>query len=653
MGTSDASRSDRLAGWAGPLVVFLVALAVFGIIFTHFPVLYDTDSYYHLAIARAYAARGFIANLPWARMSVMHEGFGDKEYLFHLLLAPFAGGGLSSAGGRWALALVNALMAAALAWFGVRAVGRWGLAAPLLVYAGSLDFLGRAIRLRPELTSLLLLLAAVACAAGRRYRLLGLVAVLYTLSYTAFHALLGLCFAWFLHQGWWRRRWEWSLVLYPLAGVGLGLVIHPHFPHNLVVWKVQNIDFFQHKDLLDVGREIASQSADQLLGLNLAWLLGLAVLWRSARDTKGRSASAGDDRAADLLLTSTLGFGLLYLLMLRFSIYFIPFATLALLYALRRRGGLGRRTALPGRGRLPLVLALGLVLGLGMVRAGGLVLDLAQSRGVLEREDDWAAFGRALPAGAKVAAEWGSTHLYMFWAPQATYLNVLDPVFMAVRFPEAHRSARAIFEAREPDVPLALKAKLDSDFLALSRFHQPPELFDRLDADPRLRLRYQRLTLLYETVPGANSELVLDWRVIPRGILLPVGKSAEVASWPRYPRAPEPAERALEGYVDANRIDAEATCLGLVHVEEVTRSAPLTWELAPYGPSALWIDDELVLSTAATHQAVLGSGITFIARLAPGRHHLTVLTCRGRDAGVSSGFYLRRKGRISAPGPSS
>jgi len=647
-----ALMSDRHAAWLGPLLVFVVALFVFGGIFTHFPVLYDTDSYYHLAIARAYAVRGHLSNLPWARMSVMHEGFGDKEYLFHLLLAPFAAGPLSSAGGRWALAMLNALVATALAHYGTRAAGRWGLLVPLVVYAGSIEFLGRAIRLRPELLSLLLLLAAVACAASGRYRLLGAVAALYALSYTAFHALLGLCFAWFVQQGWWRRRWSWGLVLYPLLGVGVGLVVHPHFPHNLVVWKIQNIDFFRHKDWLDVGREITAQSADQLLLLNLAWILALAVLWRSA-GKRGPTADAGVDRTTDLLLVATGVFGLLYLLMLRFSIYFIPFATLAVLFALRRRGAVGGWTALPGRGRLPLAVTLALVLGFGIARAGGLVIDLAESRGVLEREDDWAAFGRALPAGAKVAAEWGSTHLYMFWAPQATYLNVLDPVFMAVPFPAAHQAERALFEGREPDVPFALKAKLDCDFLALSHFHQPRLLLDRIAADPRLRLRYQRYTLLYETVPDANAEFVLGWRVVPRGMRLPVPPTTDVTSWTPYPRADKVAERALEGYVDADRVDAEANCLAMVHVEESPSQATVTWEFVPYGPSTLWIDDERLLSTAQTHRAVLGRGITLVTRLAPGKHPITVLTCRGRD-GLGSGFYLRgRKSRISAPLPAS
>ena len=60
------------------------------------------------------ALLGVIDVLPWARLSLLHE-FADKELLFHLLLVPFTGAEGSTAGGRWALAALNAAVAAALA----------------------------------------------------------------------------------------------------------------------------------------------------------------------------------------------------------------------------------------------------------------------------------------------------------------------------------------------------------------------------------------------------------------------------------------------------------------------------------------------------------------------------------------------------------
>lgn len=644
---------ERLHRLAGPLLLFALALAVFVPLFQHLPVLYDTDSYYHLAIARAYARHGIIDSLPWAQLSLLHD-FGDKEVLFHLLLAPFADGANATAGGRLALALFNALLVAALAFFGQRLAGRWGLLAPLLVYAGSLAFLGRVIRLRPELLSLLLLLAAIACAAERRWRLLALVSLAYTLAYTAFHALLGLCGLWFLARWLWRRRRDVELVLYPLLGCGLGLVLHPHFPQNLVVWKVQSLDFFLEKGALNVGREIGPQSTADFLIENAAWWLAILALAASRRrwppkkdpdsESSARNVALGGrqrlDDMADALWIATAVFGGLYLLMQRFSLYFVPLATLAVLAELRRRGLAPGRVTLPGGGRLPLAIPLALALLLGMPRTVELLRDLGRGESSLSREEEWHAFGRALPPGARVAAEWGSTHLYMFWAPQAMFLNVLDPVFMATPHPEAYRALRQVFEDRQPDLPLSLRRDLRSDHLALSRFHQPAELLRRLaGGDPRIEPVFRGYTLLYRLRDNANQDFVLSWYEVPAGSQLPPSPDGALSP---HPRPDDPALRALEGYVDLGTGGEE--CQALVHRFSVDSAEQRLYELAPWGPTRLWLDDRLVLAQEDTPRAVLGFGTAFPLELSAGEHQITVLTCPGRDTTARRGFYLLRRG---------
>src|SRR6185295_852071 len=109
-----------------------------------------------------------------------------------------------------------------------------------------------------EILSLLLILAATSLASARRTQLLGLIACLYTLGYTAFHAFLGLCVLFFLHVLWVERRAEWRLVVYPMLGIALGLLVHPHFPANVRVWIVQNFDFFARNETRDAGTEIFS-----------------------------------------------------------------------------------------------------------------------------------------------------------------------------------------------------------------------------------------------------------------------------------------------------------------------------------------------------------------------------------------------------------
>src|SRR6185503_3104765 len=191
------------------------------------------DSYYHLAVARTYFREGLIDDLRWARFSAMAHGFGDKEVLFHLLLAPFAGLAHDPVrGGQIALALLLAALFATIAGAARPTLGGWSIVLPWWLAFASTELGWRWVRLRPELLSLLLLLCALEAIARRRYRLLGAIAALYALSYTAFHAFLGLAVLIFLFIGWARRRWEWALPAYAAIGTGVGLLVHPHFPKN-------------------------------------------------------------------------------------------------------------------------------------------------------------------------------------------------------------------------------------------------------------------------------------------------------------------------------------------------------------------------------------------------------------------------------------
>ncbi len=651
--------AERRTLWLGTALAFSLGWLVFLALYGRHPLLYDTDAYYHLAVARLFALEGIPDHLPWLRFSTLGPGFGDKELLFHLLLAPFTLAD-PEAGGRLALALLDALVVAAVAHLGIRTLGWWGLALPFWLLVSATEFTWRLVRLRPELVSLLLLLAA-AWAAGRgRHRLLGLLALAYALSYTAFQAFLGLALAWFLVAAWVRRRTDWGLLLYPVLGTGLGLLLHPNFPANLEVWAVQNLAFFRHQAALDVGTEILPQTTAAVLALYLGWLLGLAVLWRCWRRDGGDRWADGP---ADAFLVAAVAFGLLYLHMSRFALYLVPFATLAVLFQLRRRGrGPGASLPLPGRGRVPLALALVICLLVSLPQAASQLETFAQRTaagpgGV--RQLDREAFGRAVPAGARVAAPWRATALYLFWAPQGRYLNALDPVFMAVPYPEVHRAQAAVFDGSAPDVPLAVGTVLDSDHLAFAPATASAVLGQRLAADPRVAARHRGIHQLFAIVPDANWAFVLDWRVTRHdpgaGAAVFSGGDPQApmpaepgAGGPLYPRAPEPLARALEGYVDARRVVPPGACAAFSRRVEVAQAIAVDYELAPSGPTVLLLDGAPVAASQGDLGAVLGRGLRLTLPLAPGSHRITVLTCPERTPAQRCGFYLLERGRTAA-----
>lgn len=638
------------------------ALAFAGSLWLHAgSTLYDTDSYYHLAVARAYVQEGELDRAPGLRFSVLSDGFGDKEWLFHRLLALVAsrGGTLAEIGpddalvaGRLALSLLAGLAAALTAGLAVRPLGAWAVAVPFGLFYASTEFAWRTVRLRPELLALSLFLAAFWALGSRRPRLLGLVAFLFTLSYTAFHALLALVGLACLLIGWRERRWPWTALAYAGLGAGLGLVLHPHFPHNVEVWAVQNLQFFRLKDALDVGTEIRPNFTDVTLLVNLGWWLGLLALGRAV--VPRPAARGGDRRLADVLGVAAAVFGVLYLLMSRFSTYFVPVFTLWVLWELRSRGlRVGAWVRLPGRGRVPLAVALALCLLVSLPEARR---QLATYRARTSpgpqhvRLADREAFSRALPADARVAADWGSTSTYLLWAPQGRYLNALDPVFMAVPYPERAAALSRILEGTEPDVPLTVVTALESEYLAFSPLKQGEAFKARMPADPRLEPLYRGYNSLYRVRP-APGPFVLDWRAVPAGTPLPVPPGRPLEGWLPYPRLEEPGTRRIEGWVDGDRIlGGEGDCLALTRDEPgepdpESEEAGARWELAPHGPTALWVDGDLVVRVNGEMGSVLGRGVVVEARPGLGLRRMTVLTCRGGADGHRGrvGFYLLRR----------
>jgi|CXWL01.1.fsa_nt_gi hypothetical protein len=628
----------------GPAAVVFVAstLAWLGL-YLFYPSLQDTDSYFHLALAREYGQHGILETLPWARFTDWSTAYGDFQLLFHLLLVPFASLANAELGGAIALALLDGTIFTLLGLAGARAIGRWGWLLPLAVYATSTEAGLRLVRLRPELLALVLLLVAAELAARGRYRSLGLVSALFALAYSAVHAFAGVWILVFLYRGWRHRHWDWRLPLYVLAGLALGMVIHPQFPANLdslvLVAQVPFVD----AGALGSGSEIAPHDTSIALMTQLGFWLGLWVTWSSRRPTGGPiDPAAAARRDAFGVLTAT--FGTLYLLHARFAVYAFPFAALWLLWNLAARGeSVGRRMAWFGRG-LPTAVGLLVCAALAVHPLSQKARDFAARAsagpdGV--RDAERTAVGAKLPPGANVAATWKMADLMVFFAPEARFLEVLDPLPMALAHPEAFATKQRIFAGTEPDTPLALARVLDSDYWLISRF-SPEEAgaLTRLLGDPRFEILHDGHRVLARLRPGANRAFLLDWRIAPADTPLPIGPAVPTRGWIPYPRPADARWREIEGLVDLTRLVPPAGCVRMVHDLPVDTPSPLRLTLAAAGATSLHLDDRLLVMAAGGRGARLDQAIGVEARLDTAEpHRLSVETCA---AGRDFGFYLLR-----------
>ncbi|HEV7920830.1 MAG TPA: hypothetical protein VGR02_08585 [Thermoanaerobaculia bacterium] len=463
---------SRRALNAGTAAVFVVSFFLFAFLFLGMSILVDADSYYHLAVARWYAQEGIATPIPWARFSLLATG-ADKEWLFHLLLMPFTLGDAAT-GGRLALAALNASLAAVIARYAASVLGPVGFAVPVWLWIAAPPFLARAVRLRPELLALLLILLAIGAATRRRYVAFGLIAFAFALGYTAWHVFLFLALLWA-----WRDR---RLALAAILGSIAGLILRPHPMATMQLWYVQNVEFFRWAGKLDVGDEIRPPSLHTLF-VSSAFLLGVAGCWLLvARRRPDQQPATGNQQLAAIAA------GVFLLLFTRFgrmATYVYPLLLLAVLNERARRFA-------------PLILGGTLLLALPLAREP-MLMDLLTHD--YATEADLERFGRAVPPGAKIAATWGDAETYVFWAPQGRYLNVLEPLFLLARDPRAYEAQRRLFSGLDPD-PSARLRELDSNFIAFDVTSTPPALLARIATDPRFRLRYGGVNALFELVPA-------------------------------------------------------------------------------------------------------------------------------------------------------
>jgi hypothetical protein len=537
-------------------IVFVAAFFVFAFLFLQMAILWDADSYYHLAVARHYAAHGLFAPVPWARFSMLSNG-ADKELLFHVALIPFTTLLDPATGGRIALALLNAALFALIGNLCARGLGMAGFAVPLTIWIAAPPFFARVVRLRPELAALLIILIAIPFAARKRWLALGVLAMLFAYTYTAFHAFVAICLIWVF-----LLRPAPRALLPVLGGTLIGLFVRPHPIANLQIWFVQNVAFFFDKARLDVGDEILPPSPLRIAVACLGWLIFIAIICRPKRSREPLAIAAA---------VPAIIFTILFIGIARMATYFFPLATVALVLLFARPSRL-----------VPIAIAVATLIGIPLSMNPTLLRILAGGR---ISEADWEAFGKAVPDGAKVAASWGDAEIYALWAPQGRYLDVLDPIFMARPHPREYAIQRAIFDGSHPDVPGAVKRDLDSDFIALDWTSAPPALLERIKGDPRLRVRYGGYNVLLEIVP-APLQFV----------------SA-------------PTDR----------------CTTFERIEQ----GPKRFAFAPYGPSTVAIDGQVIASSNGV-AAIVSRAMTIA--IPPGNHRLTIRTCPQRSF---NGFYLR------------
>jgi hypothetical protein len=437
-------QAERQNGWTAAQInawvrETAVALGLFGVITAVFafiqwgtPALVGNDGYYHAKMAYLLRQGGLAAAQPHLPFTVLGEGsFYNHHMLYHLYLALFAQTDPALDGGlalthqvKVAATLLAALSFMAVWWLlrgqGVRRPALWTLG----LLALSEPFLYRLSMPRAQSASLLALALGLHWLLRGRYRWLLPLGAVYVWLYDAFPLLLVVAGIYFVAVFLTERRLLWPALLYPAAGVAVGLVVNPYFPRNII--------FIGHHllaklgDIGDVRVGIEWYPYDfwpllQYAGLALAlWVGALLVSWRGQR----REA-----RWLTLLLLTAV-FALMLFRSRRFIEYFPAFV---LIFAAVSWGVRGEFTRLAAFGRAPVKAVL-----LGCLALLVLLNGRAARTAVADTypADYYASAALWLRAYAEPGAmvwqtDWDDFPRLFFYHSDAQYTVGLDPTFMS------------------------------------------------------------------------------------------------------------------------------------------------------------------------------------------------------------------------------
>jgi hypothetical protein len=448
------------------------------------------DEYYHLGLARVMRTEGLrITAFRWTPFSINYDHFADPEPLFHLLLLPFSGLALESAGLAGVLLgqifLVGAF-AAALAI--VRAPRPAGF---LLGLAGlGTLFAERMEMCRPHVWLLGFTVLAAALLVERRWKWLFAVCALFALSHAAAWIVIPLALAWALAGLLVPGREPEPPRAYGLAlgattgGWLLGALLNPGVPENFRLLLITNFVIpFQATAAGDaalrsqLGTELSPPGlallGEQWPAFLAAALLALALLLRPQLRTRA-TLTVGLTALAFLLAGS--------FAIRRFLELGAPLALFGL--ALVAREWKARRLPSPFPGWE------GLVAGIAIALAGLFTFV------TLKPQDASAPLGMAAwlgehgKAGERVfTAQWGDSAPLFYFAPQLESLVALDPTAFYLKDRGLFDAYVGVVSGADPDPARTIRERFGARWLTIPPTFYP-QLLARISHSPGAQALY-------------------------------------------------------------------------------------------------------------------------------------------------------------------
>jgi hypothetical protein len=451
------------------------------------------DEYYHLGISREMRSDFFMDTFRWTPFSILYERFVDGAPLFHLLLMPFAGLPVETAG------LIGVLLGQ-LFVVGSFAASLWMLRVPRpwwfvlgLPALGTL-FVYRLEMCRPQIWLIGFSVLVLALLVSRRWKALFVVTALFGLTHTGGWIAIAFAGLWFaagllFRNGTGEARYPWQPLAATAGGWLLGQLIHPQVPANFRLFFISNFVIpFQATGAGDealrgqLGTEISRPEFGILFEQWPAFIapviVALALLFRPRLRSRA-TLTVGIFALAFLLAGS--------LFARRFFELGAPLSLFALAVLVREQSLQGLPPILPRFGRKLAAAAifvgvLWTVSALRFYQYG----TTSPPRAMAE----W--LGSNGSAGERVfTAQWADSAPLLYYAPQLQSLVALDPTVFYAKNPALFQTYVNIVQGRHRDPARTIRERFGARWVTVWRAPVYQGFASRIFKAPGVSVAYQ------------------------------------------------------------------------------------------------------------------------------------------------------------------
>jgi len=204
----------------------------------------ERDGFFHARYSAMLTEQGLSRHFPWMQFTMWKDGFCDKDFLYHVFLAPFCLASPDTLSGAKIGTLALALMTL-LALYVILRMNRvpWPVFWVLLLAFGSGQFLSRLLMVRSHVLSIGLMIVAFHVLSKERFWPAFILAFIYAWAYSFPLAMLITAAGMTLGRYIVEPRWRVPMALLATAlGILAGLLIHPYSPQTFsTLWLLLTI----------------------------------------------------------------------------------------------------------------------------------------------------------------------------------------------------------------------------------------------------------------------------------------------------------------------------------------------------------------------------------------------------------------------------